>query len=252
MKVSKQDNVCLLTPGYVQTPDWSKNTTYPNNMDSWARLTMPANNSVMVSFRYLDIEGSYYDSCEYDSLTVYARDDDTSSNTVELVLCNDKRVPKPLVFHTSLLTFHFVSDSNVEYTGFKMLFTFHHESVLPEKTGDGTWNCSVEHWPHFQLHLNCNLVEECYAAEDESNCTDLVGSCGRGQFHIGGSCYSFVEEDRQVTWNEAAYECSRRDAYLASLNNHQEWDDVMSIISDLTEDPVYFGLLASGSSFPEL
>ena len=41
--------------------------------------------------------------------------------------------------------------------GFRLLFSFHSYSVLPEKLPDGEWNCTVPFWPGFKQHLHGNI-----------------------------------------------------------------------------------------------
>ncbi|KAL8590308.1 hypothetical protein ACOMHN_006424 [Nucella lapillus] len=238
------------TTGYIQTPEWDGQTRYPPHLDTWTRLDVPTNFSVMISFLFFDIE--VHTDCDYDRLTVQVKVNKTSNESLELIHCNNKPVLKPTVFHSNVLLFHFKSDESVEHLGFRLQFSFHDLSETPQKDDDGKWNCSVPYWPQFQQHLNCNVVEECVSGKDEEQCDHTSEKCGKGLLLIASKCYIFISEEKPVTWNEAANECLRREAYLASLNSPREWKEVIAIVSSLIKETVYFGLQSSGPSFPEL
>ncbi|XP_076464779.1 uncharacterized protein LOC143296633 [Babylonia areolata] len=82
--------VLFITPttGYVQSPDWDGSTNYPRYMNKWARLDVPSNASVMISFLAMDIEGHAY--CGYDRLTLVVQDviqnDDSPKKLEEIVM----------------------------------------------------------------------------------------------------------------------------------------------------------------------
>ena len=229
-------------------------------MDDWAQVDVPANHSVMVSFVRVDIEQDYVGNCGFDSLTVYIGkrkgstnvNREKSNNATTLVLCNGSPIPENTVYHTDVLSFHFVSDDKQDRSGFKLLFSFHPDSAIPAKTASGKWNCSLAHWPQFQMHFPCNMVEECDGGEDEANCPYRNKDCGRGHFSVGGGCYALHVANRPITWNEAANECLRRGEYLASLNNPEEWQDVITFLREYLTRKVYLGMHMSGANFPEL
>ena len=134
--------------------------------------------------------------------------------------------------------------------GFRLLFSFHNQSVLPSRLRDGLWNCSVPHWSDFQPHFPCNLQADCLHGEDELVCpyTD-VSRCGAGAISLGESCYFYVISKARMTWNDANSMCASNDAYLASLNTPREWDDVMNVLS-VREASIYLGLRSAGFHLP--
>ena len=71
---------------------------------------------------------------------------------------------------------------------FRLYFSFHENSQIPEQLPDGTWNCSVPHWPDFQLHFPCNMLWDCAAGEDERECPYTSHKCG-SQVAAGSSCF---------------------------------------------------------------
>ncbi|PVD35471.1 hypothetical protein C0Q70_02434 [Pomacea canaliculata] len=70
-------------------------------------------------------------------------------------------------------------------TGFRLSFSFHALSALPQQLRDGRWNCSVPHWPDFRLHFPCNLVSDCVGGEDEVDCP-YTSHCIPDQFRCDG------------------------------------------------------------------
>ena len=77
----------------------------------------------------------------------------------------------------------------------KILFSFHHETRVPERVSDGTntWNCSVAHWPEFQHHFPCDLVPQCREGQDEAKCPYASPECNDGYLHVNGSCYQVTQ-----------------------------------------------------------
>ena len=77
----------------------------------------------------------------------------------------------------------------------QILFSFHHETRVPERVSDGTntWNCSVAHWPEFQHHFPCDLVPQCREGQDEAECPYAGPECNDGYLHVNGSCYQVVQ-----------------------------------------------------------
>ena len=77
----------------------------------------------------------------------------------------------------------------------KILFSFHHETRVPERVSDGTntWNCSAAHWPEFQHHFLCDLVPHCNERQDEAKCPYASPECNAGYLHVNGSCYQVTQ-----------------------------------------------------------
>ncbi|PVD35470.1 hypothetical protein C0Q70_02433 [Pomacea canaliculata] len=84
-------------------------------------------------------------------------------------ICTSHKPPVSL-YNVSKLYIHFKSVTLYPGTGFRLSFSFHALSALPQQLRDGRWNCSVPHWPDFRLHFPCNLVSDCVGGEDEVDC----------------------------------------------------------------------------------
>ncbi|KAK7501680.1 hypothetical protein BaRGS_00007111 [Batillaria attramentaria] len=240
-----------LTQGFVQTPGWDGQTPYQPLVDSWARVDVPKHHVVMVTIVNLD------SVVQFEHVTLYA------GNTTD-----DHRVwrtehsystshfyhsPAPRVLNTSALHVHFNSKAGFSgKTGWRLHFSFHNHSFLPQQLNDGRWNCSVPHWTDFQQHFPCNLVSDCDGGQDEAACPYSTGHCGQGRLTAGGKCLLYVTSQRSITWEEAAKECLRRDARLASLKTPEEWRDVISLLEWGHPDYVYIGLRTSSARLPQM
>ncbi|PVD35477.1 hypothetical protein C0Q70_02440 [Pomacea canaliculata] len=84
-------------------------------------------------------------------------------------ICDSDKPPISL-YNVSKLYIQFKSGTLYPETGFRLYFSFHALSALPQQLMDGRWNCSVPHWPDFRLHFPCNLVSDCVGGEDEVDC----------------------------------------------------------------------------------
>ncbi|KAK7488816.1 hypothetical protein BaRGS_00019951 [Batillaria attramentaria] len=161
--------------------------------------------------------------------------------------------PAPRVLNTSVLHVHFTSEvQKYGTTGFRLHFSFHNHSFLPQQMTDGRWNCSVPHWTDFQQHFPCNLVSDCDGGQDEAACPYSSTHCGQGRLTAGGKCFLYVTSQRFITWEEAANECLRRDGHLASLNTPEEWRDVISLLKLPHPYYVYIGLHSSSMGLPRM
>ncbi|KAL8619709.1 hypothetical protein ACOMHN_025795 [Nucella lapillus] len=271
------------TSGYIQSPSWDGTNGYPSFFDGWKELVVPPNCSVMISVIAMEIEGVEY--CDYDRLTItignnqikaigncttaqknyttavenYTRalenstaikDCALANQTTKLTHCDDVPVLKTSVFNTNVLKFNMTTDEDLEYSGFRLYFSFHQNNEVPQQLDNGKWNCSVPFWPQFQKHLLCNMAYECLNGEDEKDCGQDSPSCGQGLLSIGSRCYIFIPGEERVTWNEAAQECLRRDAYLASFNSPEEWTGVIDVLGEMVKEPAYVGLQTTGPAFP--
>ena len=220
-------------------------------MSSWMHVSAPSGNSLMLSFSHMDI-GSRQSQCHDDKVTLHLSDGrDVQRDKLTLVYCYDV-IPDPQLYRQDLLDVEFSSDYQGDNSGFRLWYSFHNASALPEKTSDGKWNCSVTYWSDFRHHFPCNLVSDCAAGEDEMNCP-YTGLCGPGLLTISGRCYSYVipPPSERFEWDDAAEVCLlRHNGYLASLNTPREWHDVTSTLKLRPFDRVFVGLHSADSRLP--
>ncbi|KAK7502264.1 hypothetical protein BaRGS_00006628, partial [Batillaria attramentaria] len=247
--------------GYVQTPGWDKKTEYPVLMDSWVELSVPFGHTIMVSLAevQVDLRQSllYLDvlNCaesERDRIKVYSggRED----KDLLWISCYKYR-PPPALLYTDAVHVHFFSDDvpSSGDLGFKLLFSFHNLSAVPEKNeGSNRWNCSVPYWSDFQQHFPCNLETDCIDGEDERDCLYTTDMCGEGRITMLGRCYLFLS-GLTLTWREANGECYELSGHLVSLNTPDEWDLVMDVLQyrDWDDLHVFIGAHSANPSLPK-
>lgn len=210
---------------------------YPLNMNSKVRVEVPKKYLLMVSFvdshvdRYIPVVGN----CHMDWVQIsYV----TNGSTRAMDRYCGRRRPSAFLAHAEELVVHFVSDDDYKLPGFKLQFSFHNTSALPEQLSDGTWNCSVPYWPDFRHHFQCNLQSECTRGEDEAVCPYTSDLCPPGLIAAGGGCFRYVIRDGNLSWHDASAECQRRGERLASLHNKEQWTTIMGLLAlrDYDED----------------
>jgi len=167
---------------------------------------------------------------------------DPKSDELEEICGELPPAPPAKIYNMTNLYLRFVTNDDLQYTGFRLQFSFHKESALPEQLSDGRWNCSVPHWPDFRQHLPCNLLNDCLEGQDELDCPYTSPLCGPGRFFMGGSCYSYVKMTRPLTWHVASDACEILGAHLVSLNDATEWRAVTSMLRQYGVKAAYTGL----------
>nr|KAG5690330.1 hypothetical protein BaRGS_027627 [Batillaria attramentaria] len=76
---------------------------------------------------------------------------------------------RPQIWPARLMTQHVRANHDRSW-GFRVFFSFHNMSALPQQLPGGMWNCSVPHWADFQQHFLCTLEPECIGGEDKLIC----------------------------------------------------------------------------------
>ncbi|KAK7506138.1 hypothetical protein BaRGS_00002860 [Batillaria attramentaria] len=238
-----QLEVLYVTPfkGFIQTPGFDGVKPHPQNMDSWVRVDVPQNHTVMLNIRDIDLTLKPYDSvCDWRlvQLTVYKR---TMSDEDIIFKCVNPFGYWPELYpHMEVFYVHFVSKDVKPKTGFRISFSFHNESFLPEIAGhDYMWifNCSVPHYKDFEHHFTCNLKDDCIAREDEEFCSYRSDMCGPGLISVSGMCMSFERANTsKFSWNDAYASCLKKGGRLAVLNTPEIW----TAAADLLEKTAYY------------
>lgn len=243
----------MLRTGYVQTPGWSKGQLYPPNVDSEVRVQVPEGYSLMVSFVDSIVDHPAVLGCIMDWVQIsYTANGSTHAMARS---CGRKR-PSAFLVNAEELAVHFVSDYDDSKDGFKLQFSFHSRSSVPQQFADGTWNCSVPHWPDFRYHFQCDLQPDCRGGEDEAECPYTSDICPQGLISAGGGCFRYVIRDRKLSWHEASAECQRRGERLASLHNKEQWTTIMGVLAlrdfDEGRKGVYVGIRTVSPARPPM
>ena len=189
----------IFISGYVQTPGYADNVT-GMTPHAFIRVGVPDESS--------------------DSAIMFSVDAKTDVRRAHFALYHTRTtasylIPSPsdgpAVLRTHVL---YVSTYGISSAAFRVLFSFHNASALPEKLGGGGgggrggrggrgWNCSVPHWPDFRLHFPCDLQAQCGGQEDEAECPYTGQDCGEGEegegegegegrVRVGEKCYAVV------------------------------------------------------------
>ena len=132
--------------------------------------------------------------------------------------------------------------SRLALATFKLFFSFHNGSAIPQQLPDGTWNCSVPHWSDFRHHLHCNLMRECAGGEDEVDCGFHSKACGTGRLAVAGKCYSYIQPGQSLPWNKASDLCQGEGGQLVSLNTPEEWLAISDLLSKTNFGGIFLGL----------
>ncbi|KAK7475554.1 hypothetical protein BaRGS_00033187 [Batillaria attramentaria] len=227
------------TQAFIQTPGWDKHERFLHRSayrDIWVDVNVPANRWTLMSASVTSPV-----PCRHNTLDMYVANK-SSGNWFSF--CNQES-PVAALHWANVFTLHMRLDRLLSVIRFQFRFTFF---LLPT----GKWNCSVANFADFSLHFHCNLETECAGGEDEKSCP-YTGRCRAGQFQVGDRCYTYTRPPRDVSWNEASVDCTRKGGYLASLNTKEEWDGMVKVIQDKQwMDTLYLGLRRSGSSMPSM
>ncbi|PVD35464.1 hypothetical protein C0Q70_02427 [Pomacea canaliculata] len=157
--------------------------------------------------------------------------------------------PPVSLYNVSKLYIHFKSLTNQE-TGFRLDFSFHALSALPQQLSDGRWNCSVPHWPDFRLHFPCNLVSDCVGGEDEVDCPYTSHVCGPGFQSANGTCLQFTKTDHDITWVEASEACESRGMLLMAAHTPAEWAAIQDLLRYRPLETPFYGMVLASPALP--
>ena len=127
---------------------------------------------------------------------------------------------------TTALQIHFLlySVSHDTPSCVKLLFSFHPESRVPLKLNSGLYNCTVNHYWRFQLHLHCNTKVECEDGRDESEHCPYSSPACQGWVASYGKCYQRFSFARNRHL-EAIDHCKKHGSHLASIKTGEELVD---------------------------
>ncbi|KAK7503100.1 hypothetical protein BaRGS_00005726, partial [Batillaria attramentaria] len=135
----------------------------------------------------------------------------------------------PMTF-TAPIVLRFGTVDLLAKTGFKMFYSIHPRSEMPEQLDTGLFNCSVPHYTSFRLHFDCNLETECRAGEDERGCPYTSAACGPGFIDAGKKCYRYVTVRKEITWDDAYQQCRSFGERLVSPRTPSEWQTFRAIL----------------------
>ena len=97
------------------------------------------------------------------------------------------------------------------------LFSFHSESRVPLKLNSGLYNCTVNHYWQFQLHLHCNTKVECEDGRDESEHCPYSSPACQGWVAFYGKCYQHFSFARNRRLLEVIDHCKKHGSHLVVM-----------------------------------
>ncbi|KAK7488828.1 hypothetical protein BaRGS_00019963 [Batillaria attramentaria] len=212
--------------GYVQSPHCC-HKQLSRAADTWIRLIVPGELSVMTSFTYflfhdrdpLPLNSS---KCRHNGLEFYKG----GNTALHRIWAACGMVPPSTAVHvTPVLYWHFIAAFAIKpHPGFNLSFSFHNHTSVPQQLPGGQWNCSVPYWDDFRHHFPCDLVAQCVDNEDEAACPYSSRQCGPGFLEGGGGCHFLILPDysrSSSTWREAANWCLERGAQISSFSGYK-------------------------------
>jgi hypothetical protein len=163
--------------GYLQTPNWDGSW---GPIDSCILILGLPDHVIMTSFEGVDLGGSV---CDLKHVSIFSG---AQCQADRLDRFCHRQFPPPRVYYRHLISVHYVNADQSTYypAGFKMLYSFHNASSVPQQLSDGSWNCSVRHWTDFRHHLPCDLEPQCRGGEDEAECPYTTQRCGQGRIDL--------------------------------------------------------------------
>ncbi|KAK7495131.1 hypothetical protein BaRGS_00013541, partial [Batillaria attramentaria] len=147
--------------GYIQTPGWSERKQSLEKFNNCLALEAPPRHVVMATVLTIDADD-----------VLFFRLFEGAGCIGEVIMAYTSEIQSSTeLSRSSVMSVRFASyPKSRQSERFKLLFSFHNQSALPERLPDGKWNCSVPHWGDFQQHFLCTLEPECAEGQDDVIC----------------------------------------------------------------------------------
>ena len=235
--------VCLFVlTGYIQTPGWDGEASYPNDVDSCVTLFVPDGHMTMISLASFGLETT--SDCYYDNLYLYLAPNCTG---IGEKICTITNLYPTTYDGVEAMSFLFESDSSITKTGFRLLYSFHPYSARPVKVPGGKWNCSVPYYSDFKQHFECSSDVFCSDGQDKAGC-NTSKLCVQNIVALGDKCFRRIQPAAPYTWHEADQTCESFRAHLIHLKSAQEWRTIADI--SLLDSDTFVGLKISPLTAP--
>ena len=147
--------------------------------------------------------------------------------------CNQKQAG-PYILHANNVTIVWTGAKRGRHKPISetIYFSFHPKSKVPQKLSNGMFNCSVDDYPRFQQHLECNLKAECEDGRDEAGHCPFSSPVCRGWVASRNKCYMYVRADEFYRYAENAQHphqkavnfCSSLNSSLAMFRNSDDFN----------------------------
>ena len=135
---------------------------------------------------------------------------------------------------------------------FELLFSFHPERKAPQRLTSGLYNCSVDYYPRFRQHLDCNFEVECEDGRDESwHCPFSSPACD-GWVASYQKCYKRFTSKPYIWTGKAADSCRALGYELASVKTEREFEDFRKMFHRREPGMDIIGLKYGSASIPPM
>ena len=203
------------------------------------RLRVPHQYVIMINFEIF----KHHRNCFWDICLVWR--ERIKTLTEHTYIIKEDFARSVHFFNTSVLEIHIhlYYDVPATFGKFctKMLFSFHHESRVPQRLNGGLYNCSVEDYWRFQQHFQCNAKVECEDGRDETEHCPFSSPACQGWVASHHKCYRPLF-DLNTTPSGASEECRKHGSSVASVRTDQELKDFLNVFSGRVKSKAMIGL----------
>ena len=135
---------------------------------------------------------------------------------------------------------------------FKLLFSFHAEHKVPPKLSSSLYNCSVDYYPRFRMHLDCNIYIECDDGRDESGHCPYSSPACDGWVASYQKCYKRFKSESYIWTGRVPDICRALGYELASVKTEQESKDFRKMFFRRETEMDIIGLTYGFVSMPPM
>ena len=215
-------------------------------------LAAPDGLLIMISFEHFQMHW-----CLIKNIHILWKNINTKQFEQKIVIRTDD-VTETNIYQTTLLEILFFIHVLGPNACANILFSFHPKDRLPQKLSSGLYNCSVDDYWRFQLHLDCNLKVECEDGRDEAGHCPFSSPACQGWVASGGKCYRFVTEremkafksDEKMFFLEAIQYCASMKARIGQPKTEDDFQSMQSAFRVSKKRP--FHAYAVGLFYNEL
>ena len=179
-------------------------------------IKAPPGHIIMVSFRE--------NRCK-SPVQLHFMESDSTRKTIDSFYKDHNGLNK--VCNASRLDLCVYLDTNCPGFGacFKLLFSFHPDRKAPQRLTSGLYNCSVDYYPRFRMHLDCNFEVECEDGRDESGHCPFSSPACDGWVASYQKCYRRFTSKSGILTGRALDTCRALGYELASVKTERELED---------------------------
>ena len=135
---------------------------------------------------------------------------------------------------------------------FKLLFSFHPEHKVPQRLSSSLYNCSVDYYPRFRMHLDCNFDVECEDGRDESGHCPFSSAACDGWVASYQKCYRRFTSESNILTGTVPDTCRALGYEVASVKTEREFEDFRNMFFRRETGMDIIGLTYGFASMPPM